>query len=55
MEPVPEIQAVRTVQGVIKLFFLWQKRQCLSCSLGRSGGTTQSSEEGGQLEKAYSG
>lgn len=55
MEPVPEIRAVCTVQGVIKLFFLWQQMQCLSCNLGRSGGTTQSSEKEGQLEKAYSG
>lgn len=36
-------------------FFLWQQRLHLSCSLGRSGGTTQPSEEGGQLEKACSG
>lgn len=50
-----ETWTVCTVQGVIKLFFPWQQRLHLSCSLGRSCGATQPPEEGGQLEKAYSG
>lgn len=55
MELVPETWTVCTVQGMIKLFFLWQQRLHLSRSLGKRDGTTQPSEEGGQLEKVCSG